>query len=633
MRRRCLGLAVALMTVHVALALSAASRQGPTFDEPAHLIAGCLAWTDADYRLVAEAGTIPLRWPALAVVASEPPAVDRASREFVTARAYQLGRASFFGPDGPGMSPFHRARSLQIVASILIGVVVFGWSVRAWGWTGGLTSLALWSFSPTVLGHAPLITTDALSALFLALGTLTLWRLSKRPTPTRVLLAGLACGGLFLTKLTWVLLPALACVFIVARGLRHGFSRPTLVKQALGLVGVALVAWGLAWGVHGFRFAAADPGPDGRPLQTLATFDQVVAGSGHAAPALRALHAHRLMPEAWLYGTAYTLQSLGGRLAFLDGAWSRTGWRTYFPRLFMLKEPLPAQALLLAALALGLISWSRQREARRLLDSWAFPALAMAGLHAAACIASSTNIGYRHFIPALPGLFIVAGAAGAWLARRRAGRWGLAALLGAQGLIAVAAWPHYLAWSNAAGGARSTWRHAVDSNCDWGQGLPELRRWLDARAAAGRTTEIEGLCWFGSVFPEQLGVTARLLPSRAEVRIRSLDIAPLRPGLYIFSASMLQRAYGLFDGPWTLEREADWQAARGRLPRLASDPAALDTPEGRDEADAFTELRVARLATWLRAREPLDVIGGSLVAFELSEDDLHSALDGPVVTE
>ena len=61
-------------------------------------------------------------------------------------------------------------------------------------------------------------------------------------------------------------------------------------------------------------------------------------------------------------------------------------------------------------------------------------------------------------------------------------RWFVACLLAVTATVAVWVWPHGMSYFNRAWGgpgARPELLH--DSNCDWGQGLPELREWLAAR--------------------------------------------------------------------------------------------------------------------------------------------------------
>ena len=100
--------------------------------------------------------------------------------------------------------------------------------------------------------------------------------------------------------------------------------------------------------------------------------------------------------------------------------------------------------------------------------------------------------------------------------------------------------PHYLAYFNElAGGPDGGWRYLVDSNLDWGQDLPGLRRYLEAHGIQ----EIY-LSWFGSAYPEHYGISYRALPGYPHnqgppEKFAFNPYAPA-PGVYAISATNLQ---------------------------------------------------------------------------------------------
>ena len=110
----------------------------------------------------------------------------------------------------------------------------------------------------------------------------------------------------------------------------------------------------------------------------------------------------------------------------------------------------------------------------------------------ALAVAGSFNIGYRHLLPSLPFLYILAAwSLSAILAGRGhapAPRSGIPGTLVPRSLVVLSLlWlafetvsiaPHYLAYFNQiAGGPGNGYRVLVDSNLDWGQDLPALTRY------------------------------------------------------------------------------------------------------------------------------------------------------------
>jgi hypothetical protein len=131
-----------------------------------------------------------------------------------------------------------------------------------------------------------------------------------------------------------------------------------------------------------------------------------------------------------------------------------------------------------------------------------FPALAIIG---AFSFFTSINIGIRYILPAFPFLFLLAGA---YFTRERMGRPRLAAgvlLLALYAGSQISAYPDYLAYFNLFGGGPRKNRHLLgDSNIDWGQDLPGLKRFMED----GKIETIS-LAYFGRVDPEIYGISHR----------------------------------------------------------------------------------------------------------------------------
>jgi len=67
----------------------------------------------------------------------------------------------------------------------------------------------------------------------------------------------------------------------------------------------------------------------------------------------------------------------------------------------------------------------------------------------------------------------------------------------------LAARPHFIPFFNVlAGGTKGGINLLSDSNLDWGQGLPVLRRWMAARGV-----EKVNLCYFGTADPAAYGIS------------------------------------------------------------------------------------------------------------------------------
>ena len=340
---------------------------------------------------------------------------------------------------------------------------------------------------------------------------------------------------------------------------------------------------------------------------------------------------HRLLPEAWLYGLAFTDRFSRHRLAYFAGEYRESGWVAFFPAAFVLKTTLPALALG----ALGLLAILRRRPRNRTLYRLA-PLLAFAGIYVVFSLTSSLNIGHRHLLPLYPLFYIVAGSALLFTRRRIAVAF----------ILALAVWhafetlrvrPHYLTYFNQlAGGPTGGHRYFADSSLDWGQGLPELKTWLDAQAG----TQPVYLSYFGSDNPVHAGIRA--------TRIGDIyfDHAPMRavlpalePGLYVISATMLHRVYTQVRGAWSESYEREYQrlvrwhaTTRGRAPdeRFNADDKPMDEATYVAELTRLEQLRFGRLCRFLENRAPDAMVANVFFVHRLDAEEIQRALTGPV---
>jgi len=226
-------------------------------------------------------------------------------------------------------------------------------------------------------------------------------------------------------------------------------------------------------------------------------------------------------------------------LAFMAGAMQRN-FTSYFTLAYLLKEPIPT--LLLTAF--GLFVLLRGKTPGLLAKLFlVLPPLVLLAAHSF----WADNLGIRYIIPMLPFLWLVAGIGVARLLAISSPwpRILVAAL--AVWLIVTAAgiYPDHLSYFNEAaclpgnatrigldGGTRCGPQWFDESNVDWGQGMEQLKTWIDQHAQ-GRPVH---LAYFGSVPPSAYGLSVEL--------IRPDDLLAPPPGLYVISAHWVAQASG-----------------------------------------------------------------------------------------
>jgi hypothetical protein len=678
-----------LLAVHYLLATSAASQKSMTFDEMAHLTGGYTYWAYDDYRLHPENGNLPQRLGALPAVLSGArfPRLDQPA--WTRSDVYAIGDQFFYSSGNDAGTLLWRSRAVMALLGVALGALVHVWTRRLVSLAAAWVSLVLFAFSPTFLAHGPLLTSDMTAALFFTAAAGAMWGALHRITPATVLGAAILLAAAFLSKLSAPILIVVAIVMTMVRlidgrplavGVRGRVveyaSRPRQVAIVLGAaVIVGLVAWTLIWASFGFRYAAFAAGTTGKD----GFLGQISEPQGAAGWLLSTAQRLHLLPEAYLYGSALTVQFASQRAAFLNGAFSTTGWWWYFPYAFAVKTTIPAMIIGLLAFAALVHRWRTTQAGETALARAGAslyagtPLLALIGIYGAFALTANLNIGHRHLLPIYPALCILAGGAAFWFQplfdrmrtaapqdgknRRkhrpaapaghptRAGLKSRSSMVLGIATVAALAWhvaesvtirPDYLAYFNQlAGGPSEGYKHLADSSLDWGQDLPALKRWLDREGLQQSGAGTVYLSYFGTARPDYYGIKAVPLAGFIDRRPPQPP-DPLGGGVYCISATVLDVIGPSFYKP---ADETNYQAALQNLIAFARASeneatwAALLRQTGEqywhDLFREFDQLRTGRLVAFLRNRQPDAMVGYSILIYRLTDRDVALAVNGP----
>ena len=634
-----------LLALHAALGLWAVSGKSNTADELIHVTAGYAYWQLDDYRLHPENGILPQRWATLPALLLRPPFPVLTDNAYWKSSEVQIMGHQFFYETGNDHFPMLMAgRAMISFFSVGTGILIFCWSRRLFGTAAAFVSLVLFVFCPNFLAHGVLVTSDVCMTFFFLAGVGAWWRHLHDGRARWWWLSSLVFGFAWVAKFSALMLLPMFVLLSLVKAWRGGpmtlmgrtFTTGSgkLGAAALSAVGHSLVAAGVIWMFYGFRYSAFNPAFSmcGHFIRPWDVLDLSIGFPGQVLRALAAIHA---LPEAFLYGFAYVLETTQVRSAFLNGEYSAVGWLTFFPWAFGLKTTL---ALLIATFIVGGLAVRRWwRNSTIMLDDLyrIAPLATLSVVYWVFSIASHLNIGHRHILPIYPALFIGAGALGAWsFARRGFAVVGVVILLGYQVFEAVRIAPNYLAYFNAIGGGpENGHRHLVDSSLDWGQDLPALKSWLSQNAGGDPVFQ----SYFGTGKPSYYGINAKQLPFPIGFKIPRPYVR-LEAGVYCISATMLAHVYSSVRGPWTLQLEKEYQELRLLEPAFA---AYIGDAKQRAELGGETteakwrrawgrhdELRFARLCYYLRVRKPDAVIGYSQFVFRLSDSEVYAATAG-----
>lgn len=454
-RNATVAILVALCALVFLQAFTSLRIKSLTYDEVAYIAAGYSYVKTGDYRLNPEQPPLMKLLAGAAMLPLDPELPTNHSSW--TDAAAGVGNTQWiFGqeflihanPNGEELALAARIPVVFVMMLLVVGVYLFARDL--YGVRAGLLAATLAAFSPNLLAHGRLATTDLGLACFVLLAVHGYHRFTRKPTPGRLAAAGVLLGLALLTKFSAVLLlPLLGLWAVVLPLMNDGMRAPqgrwgTLWRSA---------RWGpVAWSA----LAAA-----GIVVVALLT-----VSLGYMAPGRPDVYFRDLGMVSVNVQPAY--------LAYFNGQFHPGGVPYYFVAAFLLKTPLAFLVLLGLRTALSWRQPPESRPARLLL----FTPIA---LWLVVISWRAFQVGLRYVLPAYPLLFVFGSGIVALSAFER--RWVRATCLGLVGWFVVSsvrAHPHYLPYFNElAGGPDNGIEWLDDSNVDWGQDLILLRDFLE----------------------------------------------------------------------------------------------------------------------------------------------------------
>lgn len=515
----------ALSALFFVLTLASSMQKSPGYDEPFHIASGLLYVQSG--RIVRAPDHPPfirelsgmmlfasgVRLP----VSSDVQAVLGGARGDLE---YPIG-SQIIANNGPDHVLLLARLPLLLLGTAFIWVMYF-FTRALVNDLAGICVAFLCALDPLVLSNFGIVYTDASVMLFTVLTVMALWYYVQRPSWLRILWCGLALGVALGTKYSAVaLFPAIAMLLLTAR----------------------------IWPTH-----HEAPCPQTKTRMAQWANNYVIAFTCMCAIACSVLMYIFLWPKEplfYLNGMHEVNRNHNPQwLFYLGGQYAKHFYR-YYAEAWLLKEPLATIALTL----FGVVLLARTQRTSRLACLFL---LVPGGLMFAGYSLLSDNLGVRYVLPVLPFCMVAAavGFAALWQGRR----WmRITAAIAAVWIVvaAICVYPDHMSYFNESaclltqpshmgldGGTQCGYEWLDDSNVDNGEGLKEVRSWIDQNAQGKKV--YFGL--FGSIPPATYGV-----PQGNDDYGTVLQ--GTAPGLYVVSSQFLARAHpgpGYQGGSWLL---------------------------------------------------------------------------------
>ncbi len=477
-----------LLTVFVLECCWFIRTQSLTFDEPIHIAEGLDAWRHHRFEVWNDHPPLARLWCTLPLFHN---------------RAYQVDALQLVGPAGKisDIQPDPQAIAWRARAMIVILGVILAWLVwrtmrRMFSLASANLALALFVFSPSMVAHFSLATTDGIITLTLfATATGLLWW-KAQPSLTRTVMLGVLLGFLLLSKFSAPPMFVVALFWILILHANSIAVNPVNWNWGKACVCVVVAAV-VVWGGYFFHISHVEirNGELTADFPSRTPFAHKV-NAQHLNLSI-ALPAGEYFEGLWRVSQA---NKIGHPAFFLGTVSQRGGFKSYYPVTLILKWPLIGLAFFVIGAVL-LIT----RKVRAPAGIWVL--LSFPIIYFFLAIFARFDIGDRHILPLYPFLLVVAGATWEGANPRRLAKITLLAAVALLALDSLRSAPDYLGYFNFFVPRSQSFRLLTDSNLDWGQGLLALKKYENAHPR-----QDIWLAYFGSVDPAAYGIQARVLP-------------------------------------------------------------------------------------------------------------------------
>lgn len=493
------GYVLGITIILAVLAFGSSAGDSLTVDESPHIGAGYSYIAKGDYRLNPEhppllkmlsGSSIWLGAKLTGNTVNFPDTIP-AWTEKVNAQ-WDIGYAFLFQSGNDANTIIWWAR-LPTILILLLGGIYLTYSVYYHTKSKAISviTIILYAFSPNVIAHGRLVTTDIIASMSFIIA-IDIWvRYLKNPTIKYIGLLIVAISFAFLSKFSTILL--LPLFFVTGFGyiaVKYWGKKNIIRKGGILLRDALIIAMGVFVIINGvYYYTMRNMSVDTQMKLIQESFPQDNAISQITKNSLsQVVNTPGLQYFGqYLLGQSMAIQRVGGgNTTFLLGRFTNQSFTEYFPITYILKEHLGILAVLASLLLVSIVLGIRAIQHKKLkfnrkwlLKYWyEWTIITMILLYWFISIRGNLNLGIRHILPAviLTYIIIAIGIVRILLPLKFS-----KIILGIFLIWYIAAtlltYPSYLSHLNVLAGHDQGYQIFTDSNLDWGQDLKRLHTW------------------------------------------------------------------------------------------------------------------------------------------------------------
>jgi 4-amino-4-deoxy-L-arabinose transferase-like glycosyltransferase len=404
----------------------------------------------------------------------------------------------------------------NILFTLCIGVLLYLFANKLFGYPAGLAALTFYSFDPNVRGHGHILAFDIPLAfwILLSLYLVYLFYQNKEKKFIYGLLLSVTFAFGFLTKFTFIFfaVPLFLGMYLLVLKNKSLSIKTVLLLQLAIIIFSFLLVW-----IFGLT-----TGYNSRSLN----YDQIplIASANKELGNNFLWNLFKKLPVPYFYKAGmqmmYTHNIVSQPAYFLGEIRARNDWFFYFPISFLLKTPIPTLILILLTLIILIkkfLHLNLKTYAPFVLGAFYFLCL---------MLFSHINNVYRYLFPSLI-LFILGTSQIVNLASKKY-LTVIIILLSYLFLTSYFSFPYDLSYTNELTGIPTAgYKYLSDSEIDWGQDLERLAKWLRGNNLNNQTIT---LSYLGTADPEYYGIKYQ--------RLRFDDLSTLK-GIVVISVGNL----------------------------------------------------------------------------------------------
>jgi hypothetical protein len=556
-----------LMAVSSSVGVFGDPGDSAIIDEIAHIPSGYTYLKDFDYRLNPEHPPITKAIAALPLVLNSDIKGPESDKSWSDINQWEAGWAMLYRLGNDTEQVLFLSRLMIMLLMIGLGAFLYKWISELFGKKVGLIVLLLYAFYPDVLAHGRFVTTDIAAAFGYVVAMYFFNKALQKKTRKAIIFAALAFSLAQLLKFSAFLLFLVFFILVVTKAIMdrkedNGFWRSFRLNFK-PYFWTCLISLLIVWAVY-IPFVWNTPVyVEHRLIDTNLTSDI------RTLPFRDFLHhfegnvVFRALGHYFLGVMLVIGRVGGGNVTFILGHFSDKSISWFFPVAWLLKTQIPIILLSFSAFFYLLFRWPAKKEDKWIIALFAVPLI----VYWAITLKGLLNIGIRHLMPTVPFVLMMIGY---FVSKTWNNKKNLFKILISLALVYMVAstlnnFPNFVAYFNEATPKDVRYKRLDDSSLDWGQDLLRLKKYFD-----DNNLKYVKVDYFGG------GLTKYYIPDAI------IWHAPYGPTTGIFAISATYYQTSNIYGP----REGEWSYA------------------------------------WLDSYKPKAIIGGSILIFEITPEDL-----------